>query len=141
MANNKKTRKQYRAKYPAIPITIGLSSEQQTNLRLPPHMILDAFINGAGTEEGAHTLIAAVNLGAVLSRDYHFKVQDAINPGLVAVQSVKDRGERNGKWGVTGDEYKAIAAALTLSDDMQDITTRKGLREAVRSVYKEAACS
>ena len=139
MSKNTKPRKAYKPKYAAIPISIGLSAEMQTNLKLPPHMILDAFTHGRGDESGAHTLIAAVNLGAVLSRTQSTDAQAVMESGLVAVQSVKDRGERGGKWGVTGDEYKAIAAALVLSDDMQMISTRRDLREAVRAVYREAA--
>lgn len=139
MAANKKPRKPYRAKtLPALPIRFGLSAEAKTALVLPAHVILDAFRRGHGDESGAHTLAACVNLGAVLSRRHSNEAQQIMQAGVDAVAAIMARGI-HGRWGVSGDELQALAAALTLSDDMQAIETRHSLREAIRIVYAEAA--
>lgn len=120
-----------------LPLVFALPSEAKTNLKLPPHMALDALRIGQGDETAANTLAAAVNLGAVLSRRECQEAQDVMNAGLRAVASVLERG-KSGKWGVTGDELRAIGEALSLSDDMQDQRTRAEMQAAIQTVFREA---
>ena len=143
MAGNKKPRKKYRRMViyttsNPLPITMGITAEMKTELQLPPHLILEAFKNGAGTEEGAHTLAAAVNLGAVMARTQPQEVRDVMEAALHAMHAVMRRGQGN-VWGMSGPEMTAIGEGLALANDMQDISTRRDLRNAIATVYREGA--
>lgn len=142
MSKSKKPRKAYRGpKYAtgALPIKFGLSQEAKTNLRLPPHLILEAYKTGKGDEQGAHTLAACVNIGVVLARKQTQEAQQVMSAALEAMHKVMDRGNQTGKWGMSGDEMKAIGESLNLTDDMQDCVTREDMREVIKTVYQEAA--
>lgn len=139
MARNKKPRKAYRPR-PALtlPITYALPDSNRTDLQLPPHIILDGFVDGTGTESGCHTLIAAINVGAVLARTEDDETQGILSRALDAIQGVKDRGEDTGRWGMSGDQYRAIAGGLALTSDMQDRKTRREVRDAIDEVRRTA---
>jgi hypothetical protein len=139
MPANKKPRKKYKPR-PALlrPMIYGLPKEEMTNLQLPPHVTLDAFRRGQGDEPGLHTLIVAVNLGAVLSRAQPADVQSIMSRALDAIVEVKKRGETTGHWGLSGDQFRDIGVALSLSNDLQEASTRREVRAALHIVMKEA---
>jgi hypothetical protein len=139
MPANKKPRKKYKPR-PALlrPITYALPKEAMTNLQLPPHVILDAFMRGQGDEPGWHTLTCALNLGAVLSRAQPAEAQAVMSRALDAIVEVKKRGIETGNWGMSGDQYRDIGAALSLSNDMQEASTRREVRDALRIVMRDA---
>lgn len=137
MAVNKKPRKRHKPRPEQVPIMFALREEQKIDLRLPPQIVLDAFKRGQGDACGANTLAACVNLGAVLSRSQSREVQEVIEAGMDAVSSILKRGSE-GKWGLTGDELKAISEALNLTEEMQDASTRREVRDAIATFYREA---
>lgn len=143
MGVSKKPRKPYkriviRTAEISMPVVFGLRDEAKTDLQLLPLMVLDAFRCGCGSEEGAHTLAAAVNLGAVLARKESAEVQAEFDLALDAMHNVMERG-KGGKWGLSGDELRLIGQALTLSGDMQGQRTKREVRDAICATYKEAA--
>jgi hypothetical protein len=109
-----------------------------TNLQLPPHTVLDAFRRGVGDEPGWHTLACALNLGAVLARQQPAEAQAVMSRALEAIVEVRARAAASGRWGVSGDEFRAIGEALTLSNEIQDISTRREIRDALNVVLAEA---
>jgi hypothetical protein len=139
MPKPKKPRKPYRPRaVAALPMSFALPASSRVDLQLPPHMILDAFRTGTGDEPGWHTLAAALNIGAVLSRSQPEEVQSAISQALDAIVEVKQRGDETGRWGLSGDQYRIIGAALTLSNEIQDVSTRREIRDAIDIVLKTA---
>ncbi|MBX4378164.1 hypothetical protein K4H02_24210, partial [Mycobacterium tuberculosis] len=86
-----------------------------------------------GTEHGAHTLAAAVNLAAVLSRDLTDHEKRSAAEGREAVRGVFKRGNAAGKWGCSGDEYRAIGAALALGAELADSTNRRTVAAAIKT--------
>lgn len=143
MGVSKKPRKPYkriviRTTETALPMVFGLPKEAKTDLQLLPHMVLEAFRCGCGSEEGAHTLAAAVNLGSVLARTESSEVQAEFALALDAMHRVMERGKA-GKWGVSGDDLRLIGQALTLSGDMQSQRTKREVCDAICTTYKEAA--
>jgi hypothetical protein len=110
----------------------------RTDLDLTPLGTLEAFREGTAGDEAAHTLAAAVDLAAVLARDYTDEVQVVAAAGLKAVGSIFAREAQSGSWGCSGDEYRAVRAALILSSDLQCITTRRGVAKAINQVLREA---
>ena len=138
MAANKKPRKKHKPMARVMPICFGVPDEARTDLALPPYLILDAFKRGQGDEEGAHTLAAAVNLTAVLARSADDEAKAIANAGLGAVWNVMHRGA-TGRWGMSGDDAKAIGEALSLMEALQAQGTRRSVRDAIAVVYREAA--
>jgi hypothetical protein len=58
--------------------------------------------------------------------------------GLEAVRGVFKRGNAAGKWGCSGDEYRAIGAALALGAELADSTNRRTVANAIKTVFQEA---
>lgn len=140
MARSKKPRKAYKQKvHAALPIVFGLASEKKTDLRLPYHLSLEALRNGCGTDDDAHTIVSALLIGRELARLFSDEAQKVVMAGIGAITGVKHRGDECGKWGVSGEQFKAISSALVLVDEMQDASTRREVREAIKTVWKEAA--
>ncbi len=55
-------RSSYRPRASGLPLVFALSQSMKTDLQLTPLGTLEGFKEGTGTEHGAHTLAAAVNL-------------------------------------------------------------------------------
>lgn len=139
MPTNRKSRKAYKPKIqPAIPIVFGLAADKKTDLRLPYHLSLEALRNGCGTDDDAHTIVSSLLICRELAKLFQAEAQQTIHRSIEAITAVKHRGD-NGKWGVSGDQFRAISEALVLVDEMQDASTRREVREAIKTVWKEAA--
>lgn len=121
------------------PLTFALSQKMKTDLQLTPLGTLEGFKEGTGTEEGAHTLAATVNLAAVLSRSQPEEIQQIARSGLLAVQGIFDRYKATHQWGVSGDEYRRIGEAIAIGFEMCDATTRRNVASAIKTVFDEAA--
>lgn len=122
----------------ALPSIIRFSHGAEVQLQLVPHVELEKMRDGTATEESWHTLAFRINVGQVLAQQ-HFAhandVLDAMARGVVPVAEVGRRFKRVGRFGCTGDEFRAIGAALTLTDDMQEATTRRQQLHATQTVY------
>ncbi|MDO3616665.1 hypothetical protein Q3O97_12470 [Ralstonia pseudosolanacearum] len=120
----------------ALPSVIRFS--RGAEVQLVPHVELEKLRDGTATEESWHTLAFRINVGQVLAQQ-HFAhvgdVLDAMARGVVAVAEVGKRLRRVGRFGCTGDEFRAIGAALPLTDDMQEATTRRQQLHATQTVY------
>lgn len=125
----------------ALPSVIRFSRGAEVQLQLVPHVELEKLRDGTATEESWHTLAFRINVGQVLAQQYFAHVGDVLNAmarGVVAVAEVGKRFRRVGRFGCTGDEFRAIGAALTLTDDMQEATTRRQQLHATQTVYAQA---
>ncbi|MEQ6351868.1 hypothetical protein [Ralstonia pseudosolanacearum] len=115
----------------ALPSVIRFSRGAEVQLQLVPHVELEKLRDGTAAEESWHTLAFRINVGQVLAQQ-HFAhagdVLDAMARGVVAVAEVGKRFRRVGRFGCTG-------AALTLTDDMQEATTRRQQLHATQTVY------
>ena len=131
-------RSSYRPRACGLPLGFGLSQEMKTDLQLTPLGTLEGFKEGTGTERGAHTLAAAVNLAAVLSRELTDHEKRIAAEGLEAIRGVFKRGNAAGKWGCSGDEYRAIGAALALGAELADSANRRTVAAAIKTVFQEA---
>lgn len=132
-------RSSYRPKRSGIPLVFALSQSMKNDLQLTPLGTLEGFREGTGTEAGAHTLAAAVNLAAVLSREQPEEVQVVASAGLDAIVAIFKRGNETGKWGCSGNEYRAVGTALALGSDLADSSRRREVAVAIQTVLKEAA--
>lgn len=125
----------------ALPIIFRFNQRNETQLQLVPHVELEKMVDGSATEESWYTLAFRINVGQMLAQRQfsdHPDVLDAMARGVAAVAEVGKRFKRAGRFGCTGDEFRAIGAAITLTDDMQEATTRRQQLQATRLVYSLA---
>jgi hypothetical protein len=119
-----------------LPITIRFDAKDEANLQRKPHAMLNGFRAGVAQERDWHAITLRLNWGFVLStRLFPDSVAEA-RAGLDAIRAVKERHERTSKWGVSQPEYEAIDWALAHMDGMQQMCTRRELRDALRAVYE-----
>lgn len=125
----------------ASPILFAVDPNHNRNLKLIPHQELVELREGRGTETSWHTVTARLNFGAVLAMQHEFSEdpKPVLRRALDAVRSLKERYEDNGRYVLTGDELKAIGEGLTLTDDLQDATTRRHHRDALRLMLEKWA--
>lgn len=129
----------YKPRPAGLPINFRFGRESELRLQLEPHAELDNFRRGTATEESWHTLAARVHLGHELALRHY--TAEALIPFAAAMSALKDvwlRFQRVQKWGVNGEEFKAIGDALNICDEMQKQCTRRQLDEALRSTLKYA---
>ena len=125
-----------------IPIMYRFSPEIETKLQLIPHQELDALLRGVANETAFHTLAARINVGSIAVR-WHWpdneQAMAVMDAALAALVSLGERGHKIGKWGVSGDEFKAIGAGLNLTDEAQKNLTRRQFNDVLQHVFKVAA--
>lgn len=141
MAGNSRPRKAYKPKdVKASNIMFGISEEHTRMLKLVPHAELTKLQNGVATEEAWHTITCRLNFGMVLARTYAFSVdlQPAMRGSLDCMVILMERFKSIGKLICRGDELRSIGAGLTYTDEMQEATTRRQHRDALRIVLKES---
>lgn len=139
MPKSKKPRKAYRQKYPSgkLPVTIRHSDESDLLLQMIPHDELEKLRTGAADVYTINTLALRLNWGYVMAGEVfdNPEVRTAMEAGLTAIRSIKERAGRLGKYGATGEEFYCIGEALNLTDSMQKAATRREQHKALSTVY------
>lgn len=124
----------------ALPVIFRHSGGADVDLKLIPHAMLDKMLNGEGDEECWHTIVFRLNCGCAIANksfSHQPEAQDEMERALAAICEVGNRWKRTGKFGCTGDEFKAIGAGLNLADELQASTTRREQRDSYRWVYSQ----
>lgn len=118
-------------------MTLRHSDESDLLLQMIPHDELEKLRNGEADEYTINTLAFRLNWGYVMSGEVfdNPEVRAAMEIGLAAIRSVKERLSRLGKYGATAEEFFDIGEALNWTDSMQKTSTRREQRDALRSVY------
>lgn len=135
---HRKRNKKYVPKPCYLPPIFGNSKEMTTDLQLPGHIFIEAMKSGHGQEEMGHSLAAMLNIGARLSEHQSQEVQEAMSAALDAAQSMMDRGNRTGKWGLSGNEMKAISEGVDLTNEMYSASMRRQVMQAINETMKVA---
>jgi hypothetical protein len=138
MPSNKKPRKKQVRRPLVLPMTIRHSAEADTALQLAPHAELMKLREGFGDEGSWHTLVCRLNVGLTVAWQNNLD-NNVMRKGLDAMINVKERHNKSGKWGVSGDDLREVGDALVATDNLQLSLTRKQLNKAIEYVYKEAA--
>lgn len=118
-----------------MPIVYGMRQEIKTELAIAPLMAIPLFTSGHGNEDLAYTIINTILVGYRLVKNKDDR--QIIVSGSDAMRRVITRGS-HGKWGFSGDDLKDITAAVTLSDQLQAVATRRQMRAAVQAVLANA---
>lgn len=112
------------------------TQDQWREAAIASHVALDALLAGQGQDSHWQRLGMRVNTGSMLA-----KIQssddggEAINNGIDALASVKQRHDKTGRYGCSGAEAQAIKAALDCADQLFDGSTWFQIRKAIRAVY------
>jgi len=145
MAGNKKPRKPMsRHKHvhtnPFNSVIAKLNPDDNRNLKLIPHQCLAELREGRANEVTRNTIAARLNWGSVLACNIKFEqdLRPSFKEALDAMRLIDARYTERGKYIATGDELKAIGDALTIADDIQDVTTRRDHRDAFVTVMAVA---
>ena len=142
MPGNKRPKKKYKAKHPpgqvVLPKTIRFGQREENLLMLVPHQELERFREGLADESTWHTITMRLDWGCFLSIDHfqNIEVNDKIRDALDAMVAIKERHQRLGKWGTTGDEFFKIGEALNLVDEMQKNTTRREQEDSLKAMLR-----
>lgn len=118
-------------------MTIRQSAEADLLLKMIPHEDLERLRRGEADEYAVNTLVFRINWGYVMSGEVfdNPEVRAAMETGLKAIRSVKERADRLGRYGATGEEFFAIGEALNWTDSMQKASTRREQEQAMKSVF------
>lgn len=139
MSKSKKPRKPYRPKdRPALPIMFAMPKDAMTDLSLMPHACIMAIADGSAVEENIYTLANALNMGGLLAERKNLALLPIAVAGQEAVIRVIERFSRTGKIGFSGDDYQAIKAGVTLNDQLQQLCTRRELRDVIAYLQRMA---
>jgi hypothetical protein len=132
MGKSTKPRKKYNPRpIQGMPIIYGMQEEIKAELAIAPLMAINMFMSGNGNEDLAYTIINSVLIGYwLVNNDVKKQI---ILKGSNAMKRVLARGE-DGKWGFSGDDLKDIKEAITLSDELQALATRRQMQKAVHNV-------
>lgn len=141
MATNKKPRKKM-SNRPALisPMMFGIDSKGKQALKLVPHVSFEKFRTGDATETDWHTVTQRLNLGYVMASTHEWGIdlKQECKSALDAVVAVMERKNREGQFGLSGDESKIIGQVLNYCDDMEGQLTRKQLYACYQEVMKSA---
>lgn len=131
MPSNRKPRKKATPRKALMrPMTIGLDSDATRALKMLPHTEFEKMRKGDGTKDAWNCVTARLNMALVMATTHEWgQLLDVpVKEALKAMESVRDRAARTGKYGLTGDEMKAAGEALNYADEMEDCLTRRELR-------------
>ena len=141
-----KKRSKYRPKYVATnPISTffgGLSGDHADHLRvlnIRNHGALAAIIQGHGDRATFDLLVGAINMGNVMCEmGIGDEFRGTMIAGRDALMSMGKRALRSGRFGFTGDELKAMNAALECHDtqleNIRAIDVERASDEVVRRI-------
>lgn len=139
MPKSSKPKKAYRPKYPKgqLPIVFRHSAESDRMLQHIPHDELEKMRSGEADEYTINTVVYRLNWGYVMSGEVfdNPEARAVMETGLAAIRSIKERAQRLGKYGATGEEFYSIGEALNLTDEMQKSATRREQRDCQKKVF------
>lgn len=139
MPSSTKPRKKYRPKAGrTLPINIRFGADVEHTLQFVPHAELEKVRLGTSDEASMHTIIFRINIGYTLAGEFFEGGRDVMEKALAAVKAMRERFERTGKVGATGEEFFAIGDGLNLTDEMQKQCTRRELDKVMVFVHAYA---
>lgn len=141
MAGNKKPRKAYNPKYRGVlPVTIRHAEDHDHYMKIVPHQSFTKMVENEGDETTYANVIVRLNYGlemakVIFTEDLVAKMDLALN----AMEKVRELWETTKVWKMTTPQAEDILIGLNATDLMQDNTSRRELREAMRTTFQKGA--
>jgi len=108
----------YRPRYAPGYMLLGTQRDQ---IAIPAHIALDALETGHGTEESRHALAGFLNVTSTLAArmpTVATETRAAMDTAKHAIVAADRRFLRAGRWGLSGEEMRAIRRGVTLGDEL-----------------------
>lgn len=141
MACNKKPRKAYRPRPATTPILFAVPRSTTLDLKIEPHTALEKLRSGLADAVDVQTLVSRFNVALLATKRFNHQpdsqaaARTTLHAGLVALVEIRNRHQKIKAWGASGDQYRAISAALILADDLHDACTRRELRDDLVTLH------
>jgi hypothetical protein len=117
------------------PVTIRHSEKHARILKLQPYICLETFVTRNSKVYDWNTVCTRLNVGFNLSVNHDLEEAiPVLKDGLETVLKINERFRRTGTWRADDREIAVMRQGLTLTDDIQDITTRREQLEAFKEV-------
>lgn len=124
------------ATHATVPGVFAASPSRARWVKLVPHARLDSIAEGIGTRYDLEVIKGRLNLGYVLVTA-HFETPEAtatMLSGLDVLRGIDARAEEFPRF-IDPGEYQLLGDALNLTDELQDLTTRKEQAAALQLVH------
>ena len=139
MSQKKPRNKRYRpTPQPSLPIMFAVPHSDMISLALMPHACLVAIVDGSADESSIYTLANVCNMAALLAQRKRMASLPVAIAGQESIIRVIHRFDTTGKIGFSGSDYQAIKAAVTLNDELQQLCTRRELRDVILILQRSA---
>lgn len=116
-----------------LPSMYRHSAAEETMLQLTPHEHLDKMLAGAGDRLAWDTVKYRINEASILAVR-HFPeredVREALADAVRALCAVGARYTDLGRYGCSGDEFRALGVGLNWADELQKATLRRQMLAA-----------
>lgn len=112
-----------------------LSQDQTDDLEMAYRMALQAMLTGHGDEQAFCTVAASLNIALLMcERGIYAEEIETIKTAIDALVSCRYRANRTGKWAYSGEEMKAVKAAVAVHDLQCEIATKRQASMAILGV-------
>lgn len=124
-----------------LPMIMRGPQRDEIELKTVAHAHLMALATGRGDEEAFLTVCFRILVGGCLTsiasdKEGEEALEKELDPAIIALVAVGARYEKLQRWGVNGDELTALRAGLVLTDELQDVATRRQMNEHYQQVGK-----
>lgn len=129
MATSKKPRKKYKPR----PIARPLADWQRRDIESAARIHVNKLWNGTLDAQGWNTIAAHFNMASLASNGR------LCNEGMAALESIRERQRRTGKYGATGDERASIMADFETGVQFIGGLSDVRLLKTIEEIYRRAA--
>lgn len=121
----------------------SIPREQMLDLAIEPHQSLEKLRIGLADSVDVETLGSRINLGRLgverfREAEHYADAVACAELGVVAVTELRNRARARGRIVATGDELRAISAAVCLADDVEQQSSRLEIKRDLQLLWREA---
>lgn len=135
----KKPGKKRRKVDPLVAFLAGqpIPSTQRTDLDLTMLIPFDEMKAGRGTQDHWAMLASSANVAVMLAElGVLNQEMESFKAAQDALIETRDRGEKTGKWGLSGQAMTLVSAVLELHQEQYRVATRRQVERAIKIVHE-----
>ncbi|WP_144106854.1 hypothetical protein [Paraburkholderia sp. BCC1886] len=123
---------------PKLPSIFRHSANDDLKLKLIPHQHLQAIFDRRGTKAEFASVAFRVIVGACLAvyADDQETLDVVYKAAIDSLIAVGERYQRVETFGLNGDEMRQLKDALNLTDEVQELTTRRQQVDMYKAAYQ-----
>lgn len=122
----------------------SIPREQMLDLAIEPHQSLEKLRIGLADSVDVETLGSRINLGRLgverfREAEHYADAVACAEAGVMAVTALRNRAAARGRIVATGDELRAIGAALCLADEVERQSSRLEIKRDLLTLWRHAS--